>query len=105
MDGATLPPRAAVKLGKEHSPVDKQHPNRSHGQQARRAMQTRKVRDAGTESADEFYSDLSRVASSTECTGLIPSAAYTEDEVDAYAEIYAIPLAKDDTQHMRGQHR
>lgn len=66
---------------------------------------TRKMQDYDAESADEFYSDLFSVASSTECTGLVPSAAYTDDEVDSYTDIYAIPLQKDDTQHMRGQHR
>lgn len=38
----------------------------------------------------QFY-----VASSTDCTGLIPSAPVTENEVDSYNELYDVPLAKD----------
>ena len=35
--------------------------------------------------------------SSTECTGLIPSAPTDEAQIDSYAEIYDIPLSKDKT--------
>ena len=37
---------------------------------------------------DPFY-ELSRVASATECTGLMPSLPQNEDEDESYASLYA----------------
>ena len=34
--------------------------------------------------------DLEKVASTTECTGLIPSAVMDEEEADSYRDLYAI---------------
>lgn len=34
--------------------------------------------------------DLEKVASTTECTGLIPSALKDEEEADAYGDLYSI---------------
>ncbi len=39
---------------------------------------------------DSFY-DVDMVASATEYTGLIPSLPLSEDEVEAYADIYTMP--------------
>ena len=47
------------------------------------------------DSADKFY-DVEKVASSTECTGLIPSAAKDEEEAESYGELYAIHTTKPD---------
>lgn len=47
------------------------------------------------------------VASSTDCTGLIPSAPSTENEVDSYNELYDIPLdknTKDANHHIQDIH-
>lgn len=38
---------------------------------------------------DPFY-DLSHVASTHECTGLVPSAVEDQEESEAYGELYAI---------------
>ena len=38
---------------------------------------------------DPFYSS-EKVASVSECTGLIPSAVQNEDEAEAYSELYAL---------------
>ena len=43
---------------------------------------------------NSLESDFS-VASSTDCTGLIPSAPTAEHEVDSYNELYDVPLASD----------
>lgn len=43
--------------------------------------------------ADPLYDDLFSVASSMECTGLIPAAPQSVSETDAYSEIYDLPLA------------
>ena len=85
--------------------MDKKRRNPPHRTGKSPDVLARKRQDYDAESADEFYSDLFSVASATECTGLVPSAAYTEDEVDSYTDLYAIPLQKDGTEHMRGQHR
>ena len=37
---------------------------------------------------DPFY-DLTRVASATECTGLMPSLPQSEEEDENYASLYA----------------
>ena len=47
------------------------------------------------DSADKFY-DVEKVASSMECTGLIPSAAKDEEEAESYGELYAIHTPKPD---------
>ncbi|MCI8553719.1 MAG: hypothetical protein HFJ80_02080 [Clostridiales bacterium] len=44
---------------------------------------------------DELYDELYPVASSMECTGLIPAAPATESEAESYGQIYDIPLAKE----------
>ena len=46
---------------------------------------------------DDFF-DYDTVASATECTGLMPTPPLTKRAVDSYAEIYDVPLAKDDMQ-------
>ena len=43
---------------------------------------------------EELFDDLSSVASSMECTGLVPSAPISTSELNAYGEIYDIPLQK-----------
>ncbi len=45
----------------------------------------------------ELFENLFPVASSMECTGLIPAAPESADEVDSYSDIYDIPLADDPT--------
>ena len=39
---------------------------------------------------EEPIYDLDKVASITECTGLIPSALQDEEEADAYGDLYSI---------------
>lgn len=34
------------------------------------------------------------VASSMECTGLMPSLPYTEDEAESYSNIYSVPAPR-----------
>lgn len=41
----------------------------------------------------EIFDDLFDVVSGTECTGLIPSEPYNADEIEAYSDIYDIPLS------------
>ena len=41
---------------------------------------------------DPMDEELYPVASSNECTGLIPSAAEDEHAIDSYGDIYDIPL-------------
>ncbi len=36
------------------------------------------------------------VASATDCTGLIPSAPVSEDEMDSYGSLYSFPKVKDE---------
>jgi hypothetical protein len=43
---------------------------------------------------DTFFNSES-VASSTECTGLIPTPPVTEDEAESYTKIYDVPHPKD----------
>ncbi len=38
---------------------------------------------------DPFY-DIEKVSSATECTGLIPRGPESEEEAEAYSELYAI---------------
>lgn len=40
---------------------------------------------------DEFYFDPEEVISATECTGLIPTLPASDDEIEAYADLYPIP--------------
>lgn len=42
----------------------------------------------------QLFDDTFSVASSMECTGLIPAAPDSTEEVDSYSEIYDIPLSK-----------
>lgn len=53
---------------------------------------------------DELYDELFSVASSMECTGLIPAAPVSASQADSYGDIYNIPLAKnskDANNHMQ----
>ena len=43
---------------------------------------------------DEFDVDI-QACSAMDCTGLIPAAPESTEEVDSYSEIYDIPLTKD----------
>lgn len=42
---------------------------------------------------EALFRHLNAVASSTECTGLIPTPATEEAELDSYSDIYDVPLA------------
>lgn len=42
----------------------------------------------------ELFEDTFSVASSGECTGMIPAAPAHPAEVDSYSEIYDIPLSR-----------
>ena len=46
---------------------------------------------------DAIFDEAFSVASTTECTGLIPSAPASGAEADSYSDIYDIPLADDPT--------
>ena len=46
---------------------------------------------------EELYEEMMDVASSTECTGLMPTPPVTKRETESYSKIYDIPLAKDET--------
>lgn len=46
--------------------------------------------DTGIEEKDGL-DHLNVVASSTDCTGLIPSAPQTDDEIESYTHLYHIP--------------
>ena len=43
---------------------------------------------------DAIFDEAFSVASTTECTGLIPSAPASGAEADSYSDIYDVPLAK-----------
>ena len=43
---------------------------------------------------DAIFAEAFSVASTTECTGLIPSAPASGAEADSYSDIYDVPLAK-----------
>ena len=61
------------------------------------SVKRKKNGTADAQSVDPLaHSDIDNVASVTECTGLIPSAPISDDEVDAYAEICTIPHPKQD---------
>ena len=51
---------------------------------------------------DEIFNEMFSVASSMECTGLIPSAPTTDAAADSYTDLYDIPLAKDGKQTDHG---
>ena len=44
---------------------------------------------------EDLFDTMFSVASSNECTGLIPSSPIDEQQVDSYSEIYDTTLAKD----------
>ncbi len=44
----------------------------------------------------ELFDEEYPVSSSTECTGLIPTAVRDEAKLHSYGQIYDIPLAKDE---------
>lgn len=46
------------------------------------------------ENGRELFDNDFSVASASECTGLIPGAPISGSEVDAYSELYDIPLAQ-----------
>ena len=46
---------------------------------------------------EELYEEMMDVASSTECTRLMPTPPVTKRETESYPKIYDIPLAKDET--------
>ena len=42
------------------------------------------------------YPDISNVASSSECTGLMPNIPQNDDEYDSYQEMYDMEIPKKD---------
>ena len=58
-----------------------------------RAMDNIHGRPVGPD-GEELFDEMYPVASSMECTGLIPAAPAAPAEVDSYSDIYDIPLAK-----------
>jgi len=46
---------------------------------------------------EDIDEELQSVASATECTGLMPSALLTEDEVNGLREIYDVPPGQRDS--------
>ena len=55
---------------------------------------------------DKLFDEQFSVASSTDCTGLIPAAPANEAEAESYGELYDIPLAKkakDANNHMQDE--
>lgn len=42
---------------------------------------------------DPFY-DIEKIASATECTGLMPAQVESEEEAENYAQLYAIHPVK-----------
>lgn len=49
----------------------------------------------------ELFNEMYPVSSSTECTGLIPTAVTEDSEVHSYGEIYDIPLSKDEQKSLK----
>ena len=47
-----------------------------------------------SQNKDAAFYDTEKVASTMDCTGLIPSAVTEEDEAQAYAELYAVHPVK-----------
>lgn len=54
-----------------------------------------KKRPVNPEDGMELFDESFAVASSTECTGMIPTPATTDQEIESYGEIYDVPLSKD----------
>ena len=54
------------------------------------------IRDSPYDAQDnrELFEDVFSVASTTDCTGLIPAAPDSASEVESYGEIYDIPLSR-----------
>lgn len=50
----------------------------------------------GFQDEEELYKEMLSVASATECTGLMPAAPPTDQEVDSLREIYDIPPGQRD---------
>ncbi len=46
------------------------------------------------ETGDALFDETFNVASTTECTGLIPAAPVSGAAADSYSDIYDVPLAK-----------
>lgn len=53
------------------------------------------IRPYSEEDFQHPFDSESQVVSSTECTGMIPSAATEEEEIDSYHSIYDVPLEED----------
>ena len=58
---------------------------------------------------EDDYFDYDNVACATECTGLIPTPPVSDEEAEAYTELYAIPQPAnrhpDGLQHKEGNSR
>lgn len=54
----------------------------------------RKIVPPPNDSLDDKYYDLEQVASSTDCTGLIPTPPQSVDEEESYADLHSIPKVK-----------
>ncbi len=48
----------------------------------------------GRNPSDPLVWDVEKLASATECTGLVPSAIHTMEEAETYAHLYAIHQQK-----------
>lgn len=57
-------------------------------------MKERKRAATPVEKEDQkaLFDHINAVASSTECTGLIPTPATDQEELDSYTDIYDVPL-------------
>lgn len=42
----------------------------------------------------ELFNEMMEVASATECTGLMPSIAITNEQTKSYSQIYDVPLTE-----------
>lgn len=52
---------------------------------------------------EALYEHLNPVASSTECTGLMPTPATEPSELDSYSDIYDIPLTESPKKQFENQ--
>lgn len=57
-------------------------------------MEKRKTDQYGVPLDDTDFLRQNNVASATDCTGLMPSNPYTEDEAESYSAIYDIAQTK-----------
>ncbi len=57
-------------------------------------MEKRKTDRYGVPLDDSDFLKQNNVASTMDCTGLMPSNPYTEDEAESYSAIYNIPQTK-----------